>query len=107
MLPERTNRRRRREKVVVGVLAVWFCQAAFAQEVPSLPRDRYRNGEQTLRAFASVSAATRSSIIKLNVDGETVALGCVVDANGLALTKASELKKGKLTCWVAAEKEVP
>ena len=73
---------------------------------PTLPRDRFRSGEETLRAFAPVSEATRYSIVKLNVDGETVALGTVVDTNGLALTKASELKKGKLTCWLATEKEV-
>jgi serine protease Do len=40
------------------------------------------------------------------VDGETVVLGTVVDTNGLALTKASELKPGKLTCWLANEREV-
>ena len=72
----------------------------------TLPRNRYRNGEETLRAFAPISAATRYSIVKFNVDGATVALGTVVDTNGLALTKASELKKGKLTCWLAVEKEV-
>jgi serine protease Do len=73
---------------------------------PTLPRNRYRDGEQTLRAFAPVSEATRYSIVKFNVDGVTVALGTVVDTNGLALTKASQLKKGKLTCWLAVEKEV-
>src|SRR5208283_5747901 len=72
----------------------------------TLPRNRYRNGEETLRAFAPISEATRYSIVKFNVDGATVALGTVVDTNGLALTKASELKKGKLTCWLAVEKEV-
>ena len=59
-----------------------------------------------MRAFAPISEATRYSIVKLNVDGATVALGTVVDTNGLALTKASELKKGKLTCWLAIDKEV-
>ena len=73
---------------------------------PALPRDRFRSGEATLRACAPLSAATRSSIVKLNVDGATVALGTVVDTNGLALTKASELKRGRLTCWLATEKEV-
>jgi serine protease Do len=72
----------------------------------TLPRNRYRNGEETLRAFAPVSEATRYSIVKLNVNGATVALGTVVETNGLVLTKASELKKGKLTCWLAVEKEV-
>lgn len=82
---------------------------AFAQDSsvsPTLPRDRFTSGETTLRAFAPLSAATRYSIVKLNVDGATVALGTVVDTNGLALTKASELKRGRLTCWLATEKEV-
>ena len=73
---------------------------------PSLKRSRYRSGEATLSAFAPVSEATRCSIVKLNVNGATVALATVVDTNGLALTKASELKKGKLTGWLATEKEV-
>ena len=72
----------------------------------ALPWYRYRNGEQTLRAFAPISERTRYSIVKFNVDGLTVALGTIMDTNGLALTKASELKKGKLTCWLAVEKEV-
>jgi serine protease Do len=81
-----------------------------AQETPSedvaLAPDYLRSGEELLRAFAPVSKATRNSIVKLNVDGETVALGTVMDAGGLALTKASEIKPGKLTCWLASDKEV-
>jgi serine protease Do len=87
----------------------WLAQLAGAQDAAvstRLPRNRFRSGEATLRAFAPVSGATRNSIVKFNVDGATVALGTVVDRNGLALTKASELKKGKLTCWLASEKEV-
>jgi serine protease Do len=87
----------------------WFAHVAAAQEpsrAASLPRSRYREGEDTLRAFAPISATTRYSIVKFNVDGATVALGTVVDTNGFALIKASELKKGKLTCWLATEKEV-
>jgi serine protease Do len=71
-----------------------------------LPRNRFTSGDETLRAFAPASAATRHSIVKFNVDGETVALGAVMDTNGLVLTKASELKKGKLTCWLATDREV-
>jgi serine protease Do len=71
-----------------------------------LSKNRFRSGEEILRAFTPVSTATRHSIVKFNVDGETVALGAVVDADGLAVTKASELKKGKLTCWLATEQEV-
>jgi serine protease Do len=72
----------------------------------ALQRNHYTSGEATLTAFTPVSDATRNSIVKLNVNGATVALATVVDTNGLALTKASELKKGKLTGWLATEKEV-
>ncbi len=91
------------------LLFAWSTQILAAQDaarLPALARDRFRSGEETLRAFAPVSAATRNSIVKLNVDGETMALGAVVDTNGLVLTKASQLKKGKLTCWLASEREV-
>jgi serine protease Do len=80
--------------------------AGLAQEEVRLSRARMRSGDETLRAFAPVAAAVRYSIVKFNVDGETVALGAVVETNGLVLTKASELKKGKLTCWLAADQEV-
>ncbi len=76
------------------------------EAAPSLPRSRFRSGEETLRAFAPISTALRHSIVKFNVDGETVVLGTVVDADGLVLTKASELKKGRLTCWLATDREV-
>ena len=83
--------------------------AQAVQESPltvALPRDRFRSGSGTLRAFAPVSAATRHSIVKFNVNGETMALGVVMTTDGLTLTKASELKPGKLTAWLATEQEV-
>ncbi len=95
--------------LMLAVLAGLLPQLSGAQDStasPSLKRTHYRSGEATLSAFAPVSEATRYSIVKLNVDGATVALATVVDANGLALTKASELRKGKLTGWLATEKEV-
>jgi serine protease Do len=92
--------------VLLIVAAAWLTQAQELTISPALARMRYRSGEETLRAFASISAETRQSIVKLNVDGATVALGTVMDTNGLALTKASELKKGKLTCWLATDQEV-
>jgi S1-C subfamily serine protease len=94
----------------LALLLGWLAPLLWAQSSPravALPRNRYRNGEATLAAFAPISQATREGIVKLNVDGATVALGLVVNSNGLALTKASELKSGKLTCWLASEQEVP
>src|SRR5580700_11201556 len=76
------------------------------EDFPSLPRNRYRSGQQVLDAFGPVSTQTRNSIVEIDVNEDTVALGAVVDAGGLVLTKASEIKKGKLTCWLATGKEV-
>src|SRR5438445_2087795 len=78
--------------VIPLLVLVGLMQLAPAQDSPlssSLSRARFRSGEETLRGFVPVSYATRHSIVKLNVDGETVALGAVMDANGLVLTKAS------------------
>ena len=91
-------------RAALMLLLGFATQIVAAQDI--LPRTRFRSGEEMLRAFAPVSGATRHSIVKFNVDGETVALGAIVETNGLALTKASELKKGKLTCWLANDSEV-
>jgi len=84
-----------------------FPPMALAQElVERLSRFSYKSGEETLRAFEPVSRLTRNSVVKLDLDGVTVALATVIDSSGLAITKASEIKEGKLTCWLATGKEV-
>jgi serine protease Do len=96
-------------KLALILLMAGLAQAALAQDeadYPALPRAQYRSGQAVLDAFAPVSTQTRNSILELNVDGSPVALGAVVDTNGLALTKASELGAGKLTCWLATGQEV-
>ena len=91
-------------------LLVWLISlpkpSQSATDSTTLERGRFRKGEETLKAFKPVSDLTRNSIVKLNVDGETVALGTVVEAGGLVLTKASEIKPGKITCWLATERQV-
>jgi serine protease Do len=97
------------ELFLVLLLAVGLAQAALAQseaDYPGLPRALYRSGQKVLDAFASISATMSNSIVELNVKEDTVALGTVVDTNGLVLTKASEIKAGNLTCWLASGKEV-
>jgi serine protease Do len=95
-------------------LAAWFALAASlthlapAQELsdyPALPRALFRSGQEVLDAFAPISKATRDSIVEFNVNEDPVAFGTVVDRTGLVLTKASEIKPGKLTCWLATGKE--
>ena len=73
--------------------------------VPALPRSRFRSGKETLRAFAPVSEATRHSIVKIYGDRGAAALATVVDTNGLALTKASEIKHDTMNCWLTDGRE--
>ncbi len=95
----------------LGPMVVWNGASALAQSPANartrLEWDRVKNGEETLRAFRPVSEALRSSVVKIDLDGNTVALGTVVDASGLVLTKASELGKGRLSCWLFDGREVP
>ncbi len=85
-------------------------KAAFAAEpavaVEALAPAYYRDGDATLRAFAGIQQAVRHSVAKLDVDGSTVALATVLTADGLALTKASQLTDGHLTAWIAGGREV-
>jgi S1-C subfamily serine protease len=68
---------------------------------PSLAEDRYKSGTIMRLSFTPVAETARHSIVKLDLDGKTVAVGAIIDANGLVITKASELKEGKLTCSFA------
>jgi serine protease Do len=45
------------------------------------------------------------SIVKVGKNGEFVALGTIIDADGFAITKASEVKEGKLFCRLADGRE--
>jgi serine protease Do len=93
-----------RQLAALIVLAAALAPMAQAQELsdyPALPRARFRSGQEVLDAFAPVSKATRNSIVEFNVNEDPVALGAIVDGSGLVLTKASEIKPGKLTCWLA------
>jgi serine protease Do len=90
------------------LLAAGLAPMAPAQELsdyPALPRARFRSGQEVLDAFAPISKATRDSIVEFNVNEDPVALGAVVDRTGLVVTKASEIKPGKLTCWLASGTE--
>src|SRR5947209_2707525 len=72
-----------------------------AQDFPAraerLSRDYFKNGSETLLAFEPISRATRDSVVKIDLDGNTVALAAVIGASGFAVTKASEIHEGKLT----------
>ncbi|MBM3838410.1 MAG: PDZ domain-containing protein [Verrucomicrobia bacterium] len=72
----------------------------------TLPESRFKSGAMTLQAFAPAAAAARDSIVELIQNEKTVSLGTIIDANGLVLTKASEIKDGKLTARFSDGREV-
>jgi serine protease Do len=98
--------------IAAGSLAL-TAFAAFAHSAPgpaALAPGRFTKGRETLAAFAPVAEAMRHSIAKIDVDGRTVALAAVIQTNArasLAITKASELRPGTLTSWLAGGREVP
>ncbi|MFC1806450.1 PDZ domain-containing protein, partial [Planctomycetota bacterium] len=63
-----------------------------------------KNHTTILRAFRPVVAKANGSIATVLCDGGAAALGTVVDANGLILTKASELR-GTLECKLPGGKK--
>src|ERR1043166_700700 len=93
------------QPVVVALCLFWSAHGVTAQNSfdrpPRLPESRFKSGSATLRAFAPVAERVRNSVVEFVLDGKTVALGAVVEADGLVITKASELKDGKLRCRLA------
>lgn len=71
-----------------------------------LSADDFRSGSRVLRAFIPVIEQVRDSVVSLRIDGKAVALGAVIDADGLIITKASELKPGELLCRLSSGREV-
>jgi serine protease Do len=67
----------------------------------------YKSGTETLRAFAPVAEITRGSVVQFHLEGDRVALGTVIAASGLVLTKASEVSGGDLTCRLPDGTKVP
>jgi serine protease Do len=73
-----------------------------------LEEGHHKNGAVTLRAFAPVVEANRSSVVLFERAGQRLALGTVLTETGLVLTKASEVAGDEFTCrldeatWVRA-----
>jgi serine protease Do len=98
-----------RKSIVLALLmavGLW-APVAIAQSgrSPALPEERLKSGASTMRAFRPVVESVRESIVKLSLDGKAAALGVLIDTNGFILSKASEIKEGKLTCELASGTE--
>jgi serine protease Do len=98
-------------RTIVGALCLFLLARDVSAQnssgrPPRLPEGRFKSGAITLRAFAPVAEVVRDCVVKFIIDGKTVALGAVVDADGLVITKATEIKDGKLKCRLANGREV-
>ncbi|MEW4530142.1 PDZ domain-containing protein [Maioricimonas sp. JC845] len=81
------------------VLLLAGAASAFAAEPPRALRPSYlTNGASVREAFRDVVATPRRWTVQVIVDGNTVALGTIVDTDGFVLTKASELTDGPIRC---------
>ena len=63
----------------------------------SLRRRHYVRGRAVRRSFSQIIDEANPSTVRVECDGERVALGCVVNADGWILTKASQMT-GKIKC---------
>jgi serine protease Do len=71
-----------------------------------VPRWRLADGPQTRAAFRDVVKEAQAATLCVHSDGEHVSLGCIVGAEGWALTKASTLGD-ELICHLADGREFP
>ncbi len=74
--------------IAVVVLSAW---TAVVWAEKALPPDQLTNGPRVLAAFEPVTAAVRPSVVQVLMDDEPVALGLIVSADGLVISKASEV----------------
>jgi serine protease Do len=72
----------------------------------SWPRAQLKSGVSMLSAFAPVAETVRDSVVLFEADGKPIALGTVVDATGLVVTKASELKNSDAKVRTASGAEI-
>jgi serine protease Do len=97
---------------VVALAVFWLLQCDLAgAQGPARDRGRMRReaaggkNEPAVRsAFQQVLGKASAATVRVLADGEEVALGTVVDADGYLVTKASVLK-GKITCRFRDGKE--
>lgn len=74
---------------------------------PGLDPAHRKGGEVTLRAFAPVATSSHGSVVRFDRGGTRLALGAVITATGLVLTKASEIQGDEFTCRLPDGSEVP
>jgi serine protease Do len=61
-------------------------------------KDIHRNSPKIVALFAPLIEAPGKSVVRIQCDGKDAVLGTVVSADGLIVSKASELKSDRLVC---------
>ncbi len=74
----------------------WGEVSGQSRRANSLHQSLTKSGTLTLGAFQSVAELVRGSVVRFELEGEPVALGTVVSADGRVLTKASEVAGERL-----------
>ena len=79
----------------------------FRRQFPGPPATEIgKNHELVRAAFQDVTAAANRATVRLFADGKLVALGAIVDSDGLILTKASEIDGHRITCRLRQGREL-
>jgi len=71
-----------------------------APAVQGQGKDNQKSNPKTLAAFREVVAKPGNCTVRVQCEGKDAALGTIVGADGWILTKYSELKDGRITCWL-------
>ena len=80
-------------KVVALILSLLAASGALGQDfLDELPKSRRLNGESTILAFGAAGASAKDSTLTVLSNGKAIALATVLDPEGHAVTKASELE---------------
>lgn len=96
-----------RHLLVALILSGFALNSGGAGGQSFLKRSLDTDGKEVLKAFAPIVAETRMSVVQLRLDGKDATLGTVVTADGLVLTKASEVAgELPLTAELADGREV-
>lgn len=95
-----------RAGIVALTLALLLGSSQAQAQQAALNGSRLTSGADVRAAFTDVIAPARPSVVRVLCDGKTVALGTIVDQEGLILTKGSDLK-GQIVCRLLDGRELP
>lgn len=92
--------------LLLAFCVLWPEVSAQSRRATSLHQSLTKSGTLTLGAFESVAEPVRRSIVRFEINGEPVALGAVVSADGGVLTKASEVAGERLVAVLTGGRRV-